>query len=170
MTATTNSHSQKRHFLSLPLLAALSVAGSGLLTLSSAAVQKDAADGQEGESKMGMTCPMMAGMKDLKLHADSPPLLAARTDALNLTKEQLQTLDAIGQEARSQAREVLTEQQREQLGDASKALSMMEIAKMRMKDKPSGDSSNNMCPMCTKMMKQKMQDKSESSDSEDRSN
>ena len=170
MTGTPHSPERKRHFLSLALLATLLVAGSGLLTFSVAAAQKDAADSQEGESKMGMMCPMMAGMKDLKLHADSPPLLAARAETLKLTEDQQQELDAIAQEARSQAQEVLTEQQREQLGDASKALSMMEIAKLRMKEKKSSDSSENMCPMCMKMMKEKMQDKSGSSNSDDRSN
>ena len=107
---------------------------------------------------MSMSCPMKAGLEGIKLHADAPPLLMARVEELNLTESQQTQLAAIGMEAREKAQRILTNQQREQIGDSTEPMSMMEVAMMRVK-KMDEDSSKKMCPMCMKMMKEKMDGK-----------
>ncbi|WP_442510377.1 hypothetical protein SH528x_001994 [Novipirellula sp. SH528] len=109
-------------------------------------------------SEMSMSCPMMTGLKGIKLHADAPPLLMARIEELNLTESQQTQLAAIGMEAREKAQQILTNEQREQIGDSTEPMSMMEVAMMRVKIMDE-DSSKKMCPMCMKMMKEKMDGK-----------
>ncbi len=97
-------------------------------------------------------CPMMAGMKGIKLTADSPPLLMARADELKLTDEQKQKLKSIAEEAQRKSTKVLTAQQQSMLGESpGKAMSMMEVAMMRSKGMKD-DKSDGMCPMCQKKM------------------
>ncbi len=138
----------------------------GLLAFSLQApveAQDDSPADSHNDKKMSMECPMMSGLEGIKLTADSPPLLMAGADELNLTGEQQQKLKAIAQEAQRKATEVLTEDQRSMLGELSgKAMSMMEIAMMRSTKMGDGDS-DMMCPMCKKkmdgMMKGKMMKK-----------
>ena len=101
-------------------------------------------------------CPMMAGMKGIKLTADSPPLLMARADELQLTDVQKQELKSIAEEAQRKATKVLTKQQQSMLGESpGKVMSMMEVAMMRFKDM-NDDKSDGMCPMCKKKMDEMM--------------
>lgn len=120
------------------------------------------------DKKISMECPMMTGLEGIKLTTDSPPLLMARADELQLTDEQKQKLKAIAQQAQRQAAEVLTPEQRSMLGESDgKAMSMMEIAMMRSQKMHEGGS-DMMCPMCKKKMKEKMmQEKMEPSRSSD---
>ncbi len=105
---------------------------------------------KEAESKP--MCPMMAGLKGIKLTADSPPLLMARADELKLTEEQKQELKSIAEEAQRKAAKLLTADQKSMIGKSpDKAMSMMEIAMMRSKGMK-GDKSGDMCPMCMKKM------------------
>lgn len=98
-------------------------------------------------------CPMMAGMKGIKLTAASPPLLLARADELKLTDDQKQELKSIAEEARRKATMALTTQQRSMLGESpDKAMSMMDVVMMRSKQMKD-DKSDGMCPMCKKKMK-----------------
>ncbi|QEG41248.1 hypothetical protein [Roseimaritima ulvae] len=106
--------------------------------------------GNETESKP--MCPMMAGLKGIKLTADSPPLLMAQADELKLTEEQKQELKSIAEEAQRKAADVLTADQKSMIGKSpDRAMSMMEIAMMRSKG-VKGDKSGDMCPMCMKKM------------------
>lgn len=104
-------------------------------------------------------CPMMAGLKAIKLTAGSPPLLIARADELKLTKQQKQELKSIAEEAQRKAAKVLTAEQKSMLGESpEKAMTMMEIVMMRTKnlrDVKSG----GMCPMCMKKMEGMMKGK-----------
>lgn len=105
-----------------------------------------------------MMCPMMAGLRGVELHADSPALLAARADELNLTDEQKQQLRDIAKRAREQAREVLDAEQKQQLAEAPEGpLSPMQIARMRMKSGTGDQEKGQMCPMCMRMMRERMQ-------------
>ncbi|WP_430453368.1 hypothetical protein [Rhodopirellula europaea] len=105
---------------------------------------------KEAESKP--MCPMMAGLKGIKLTADSPPLLMARADELKLTEEQKQELKSIAEEAQRKAAKLLTADQKSMIDKSpDKAMSMMEIAMMRSKGMK-GDKSGDMCPMCMKKM------------------
>lgn len=126
-----------------------------LLTVSPhslALAQDDAKTNERSDKKMPMECPMMTGLKGIKLTADSPPLLMARAEELKLTDEQLQKLKAIAQNAQRQATDVLTTDQRSMLGDSSgKAMTMMEIAMMRSQKVGDGES-DMMCPMCKQKM------------------
>lgn len=109
-------------------------------------------------------CPMMAGMKGIKLTADSPPLLMARADELKLTDEQKQELKSIAEEAQRKSTKVLTAQQQSMLGESpGKAMSMMEVAMMRFKD-VNDDKSDGMCPMCKKKMDEMMKVKKRNGD------
>lgn len=117
----------------------------------------------EGQSKAaekeeaGMSCPMMAAMKGIKLRPHSPQLLIAKADELNLTDAQQRELSEIAKSASDRARDVLTAEQREELGQpAEQPMSVMEIAKTRMKDKMIGEGRQQMCPMCMKMMQKTM--------------
>lgn len=102
-------------------------------------------------------CPMMAGLKGVELHADSPALLTARADELNLTDEQARELRQIAERAREQAREVLNEEQREELAEAPEGpLSPMQIARMRIKARTGDQEQGQMCPMCLRMMRERM--------------
>lgn len=149
-------------------------AGVGLVLLALLAVSRPSpaqaqvdskASSQDG--KMSMECPMMTGLKGIKLTADSPPLLMARAEELKLTDEQQQKLKAIAQEAQRQATEVLTADQRSMIGESSgKPMSMMEIAMMRSKKMDDGES-GKMCPMCKQKMEgmmKKMQESNRSAD------
>ena len=96
-----------------------------------------------------MMCPMMAGLAAVCMYADSPAALLGRADDLGLTADQQKKLKEIEESARQQARKVLTDKQREQVGKTSDApLSMMELARMGMK----GKAMEGCCPMCMKMM------------------
>lgn len=106
-------------------------------------------------AKPKMQCPMMAGMKGMKVFADGPAVLLSRAGELRLTNKQKQQLADIREKARQRARNVLTAEQQKMLkGTPRGPLSMMDLAMMRMKTmkKPHG----MMCPMCMKMMKMKL--------------
>ena len=121
------------------------------------------------DAKMGMMmCPMMGAMKGISLHADSPALLLGRQDALKLSDEQVKKLKEIAESARRDARQVLTEDQREQLAEAPKGpLSMMEVCQLRMQEMKGKDQeSGAMCPMCMKMMKERMAAKKKATERE----
>lgn len=119
---------------------------------SSALAQDKSKPSGQDDKKMSMECPMITGLEGIKLTADSPPLLLANADELQLTEEQQQKLKMIALEAQRKAAEVLTADQRSRLGESSgKAISMMEIAMMRAK-KSGGDASEMMCPMCKEKM------------------
>ncbi|QDT02959.1 hypothetical protein K227x_13380 [Rubripirellula lacrimiformis] len=122
------------------------------------AQENSKASGENGK-KMSMECPMITGLKGIKLTADSPPLLMARAEELNLTDEQQQQLKAIAQQAQRQATEVLTADQRSMLGETpGKAMPMMEIAMMRSMKMGEAES-DMMCPMCKKKMEGMMKGK-----------
>jgi hypothetical protein len=105
--------------------------------------------GAKGEAGHMMMCPMMAGLAAVRLHADSPAALLGRADDLGLTTDQQKKLKEIEEAARRQARQVLTDKQREQVGKPTDApLSVMELARMGMK----GKAMDGCCPMCMKMM------------------
>lgn len=116
--------------------------------------------GRSGEKEGGeqmMQCPMMAGLKDLKLFADGPAALLARADELGLEAEQKRRLEEIERASRRQAAEVLDESQRGKLKDApDERVSMMQLGRTLGKNgKMKGE--GMMCPMCMKMMRQRMQ-------------
>ena len=142
---------------------ALGAAGVALASLVAFSVQSMTFAQTTGESNKEMSsksmCPMMTGLKGIKLTADSPPLLMARADELKLTEQQKRELKSIAEEAQRKATQVLTSEQKSSLGDAPhKPMSMMEIAMMRssnMHDEKSGE----MCPMCKKKMDEMMKGK-----------
>lgn len=106
----------------------------------------------------GMMCPMMAGLSKLRMFPDSPAALLNRADDLGLDAKQKKQLEEIEESARQQARKVLTDKQREELGKAPLApLSMMEMARMGMK----GKKMEGCCPMCAEMMKKAQLGKAE---------
>lgn len=113
---------------------------------------------------MMMTCPMMACLGNIKLHADCPAMLLAKTEDLKLTDAQKQQLHDIEESARKQARAVLTADQRGKLKDAPEGLmSMMQVCMMQHrammmggKGKMMGGKQGQMCPNCMKMMNQRM--------------
>ena len=112
------------------------------------------------DAEPAMRCPMMAGVGDLRLHADSPAMLLARAKELGLTDKQVEELKKVQESARKRAREVLTNKQRgETKGDPPGPLSVPELSRMqaaRAKDK---DGKEMMCPMCMKMMQKMKQGK-----------
>lgn len=125
-------------------------------------LERDEANSSEAQRKEGMQCPMMAAMKKVKLFADSPPVLLGQVEKLDLTQQQQRQLQEIGDSARKQALTVLTAEQREQVEKApSGPLSMMQLAKLQKKEGASGKD-EGMCPMCMKMMREKMKDKTAS--------
>ena len=143
---------------------ALAVTGVALASLVAFSIQSmtfaQTTGESDNETSSKSMCPMMTGLTGIKLTADSPPLLMARADELNLTEQQKQQLKRIAEEAQSKATKVLTSEQRSILGDSpDKPMSMMEIAMMRSQ-KMHGETSGEMCPMCKKnmdeMMKRKM--------------
>lgn len=110
---------------------------------------------ERAPSDMKMECPMMAGLKGIDLFADSPAVLQADAKNLKLTEQQLEQLSEIEQSARQRARELLTDEQRQQLEESPDApLSLMELGMRRMKHMQDGDK-GQMCPMCMKMMRMK---------------
>lgn len=121
----------------------------------------DASAKESEEGKSMMQCPMMAGLKGLDLFADSPEVLRSRAEGLGLSEKQVEQLEEIEESARLKAREVLTEEQQDQLKETPEGrLSMMELSRMRaMKMKKDGD--GMMCPMCMKMMQKMKQQKGE---------
>ncbi|EMI17595.1 secreted protein [Rhodopirellula maiorica SM1] len=144
-------------------LIAYGAVGVALASIVAFSVQSITFAQTTGESHKAMSsksmCPMMTGLKGIKLTADSPPLLMARADELKLTEQQKRELKSIAEEAQRKATKVLTSDQQSRLGDAPhKPMSMMEIAMMRssnMDDEKSGE----MCPMCKKKMDEMMEGK-----------
>lgn len=124
------------------------------------------APGEEGQSaqeagksaKPMMQCPMMASMGGIKMSADSPMLLLSQAEELGLTKEQRKKLEEISNSAGEQARKLLTAEQQEKLKEFPKGpLTMMDLCKMRMmKMMAEKKQDGMMCPMCMKMMREKM--------------
>lgn len=128
--------------------------------LAEGAVPSGAQNQKKKKGKMAMKCPMMAGMKGVDLYADSPEVLLARAEHLELSKKQKARLEKIATAARRRARRVLTEEQRKEIKNAPHGpLSMMEITKLRMKDKGHEKEKGHMCPMCMKMMHKMMEKK-----------
>lgn len=114
-------------------------------------------DKQADSQPMQMQCPMMAGLKGINLFADSPAVLLAKAEELKLTDEQLEGLEQIQMSARQQARELLTRRQQEHLKDGPEGpLSLMQLSMQGMKG---GNKSEQMCPMCMKMMRKGEHDK-----------
>ena len=105
-----------------------------------------------------MQCPMMQAMKSIDLHANSPDVLIARAEQLNLSQEQREKLRAISENARRQAQGVLNEGQLQQL-EAGKSgpLTPMELVKLVTQEQRQATESGEktMCPMCEKMMERK---------------
>lgn len=109
------------------------------------------------EAKM-MQCPMMAGLKGIKLFPDGPEALLAESKRLALSDKQIKQLKKIEQSAREKARAVLSDKQREELGKEPKApVPLMELSRLRAMKMAKEDDAM-MCPMCLKMM-QKMKGK-----------
>ena len=149
--------------VALVILAGLCAVWSG------ARAQEDQpAAGEKAATKKGgpmmMACPMMACLGDIKLHADCPALLLAKTEDLKLSDAQKQQLHEIEESARKQARAVLTADQREKLKDAPEGLmSMMQVCMMQHrammmggKGMMMGGKKGQMCPNCMKMMRHGM--------------
>jgi hypothetical protein len=112
------------------------------------------------DAEPAMMCPMMAGVIDLRLHADSPAMLLARTNELGLTEKQVEELKKVQESARKRAREVLTEKQRgEMKGDPPGLLSVPELSRMQAAKAKDKDGKEMMCPMCLKMMQKTKQGK-----------
>ncbi|MAX40123.1 hypothetical protein [Gimesia sp.] len=146
----------RRILLLLVLLLGL-IAGGYVLEPVVYAQNPQQADDAAGKSKpkMEMSCPMMMGLKGVALYADSPTLLMARAEELELNEAQKKQLEEIARSARKQAREILTAEQRDALKKLPEGrMSMMQIAKMQMKERKSGEDSRMMCPMCRKMMQE----------------
>lgn len=125
-------------------------------------IEKKTESSQAEKKEGGMQCPMMAAMKDVALFADSPPVLLGQAEQLNLTQQQQEQLQEIGESARKQALAVLNAEQRGQVARApSGPLSMMQLAKLQKKEETGGEASEDkgMCPMCMKMMRKKMKGK-----------
>lgn len=152
-----------RTFKSRGVLAAIGAAAVVCIVAAGALAQRERDDRNDvqkkpdrpaaGKQGQMMMCPMMAGLGDVKLFAESPAVLRARAEELNLTAEQKKRLEAIERAARKQAREVLTAEQREELADApERPLSVMELSRMGMK-KRDGKEAGMMCPMCARMMR-----------------
>ena len=136
------------------LLVAVSMFSNQSATSAQDALQAELEN--DRKSAMMSNCPMMTGLKGIKLVAESPPLLLARKEELKLTEEQTKELDSIAEEAQGKAIAVLTDKQREILGDsAGKPMSMMEIAMMRAKASKS-KTTEGMCPMCQQKMDKMM--------------
>ncbi|MFH1301361.1 MAG: hypothetical protein ABIK07_09895 [Planctomycetota bacterium] len=146
------------------VILAMSLAIS-LQSLTFAQESSQAKTNSDKETESESMCPMMAGLKTIKLTASSPPLLIARADELKLTKKQKQKLKLIAEEAQRKATKLLTAEQESMLGESpDKTMTMMEVAMMRtknMRDAKSG----GMCPMCMKKMEGMM--KGKKNDSED---
>lgn len=122
----------------------------------------------QAQSKQGqmMDCPMMSGMKNLKLHADSPAVLLAMEEQLELTQEQRQRLEDLAGDVGTQARKILTAEQQQQLAKAPEGpLSMMQV--MMHLRKGQGADQGQMCPMCMQMMRERMQKMQEAKPAED---
>ena len=105
-----------------------------------------------------MQCPMMSAMKNLKLHADNPVVLLAMKEQLDLSEEQAKQLDALVSDVRERAKEILSDQQQQQIAQAPQGpLSMMQVM-MLLRQQP-GDQreQGQMCPMCIKMMRERME-------------
>ena len=103
----------------------------------------------KGKTEPMMKCPMMAGLSDLRLFADSPAALLARAEELGLDVKQKRQLEEIEEAARLQARKLLSDKQWEQVRQAPPGrLPMMQMASMGMK----GKKMDGCCPMCLKMM------------------
>ena len=134
-------------------LAAVAVFRSGAGAQDEPRAEQRVGGQQRDQADMMMNCPMMAGLKGINLFADSPTFLLAQAKDLKLSEQQVEQLEQIQQTARRQARELLTDQQREQLPATAKPLSMMEICMTRMPK--TGQPPEQMCPMCMKMMQAK---------------
>jgi hypothetical protein len=139
------------------LVLGLALSAAALFGLHATGAQKEEkAPPREGAGPM-MQCPMMAGLHDLHLYADSPSVLLLKGAKLKLTEKQKAQLEKIDAAARRRARRVLNDEQREQLKEAPKGpLSMMQLSRAGMKKGMAGK--GMMCPMCMKMM-QKMREK-----------
>lgn len=139
------------------------VAGIAALALIGVAWQATAQQprgGKEAQPEQGqmMQCPMMSAIKSLELQADSPAVLLAMADKLELTQEQKQRLKNLVADTRAQARKILTDNQQQQLAEAPEgSLSMMQLA-MLVRDGRKAEQ-GQMCPMCMKMMRERMQAK-----------
>ena len=97
----------------------------------------------------------------MKMFGDSPAVLLSQADELGLSDEQKKQLQEIEQSASQKARKVLTVDQQGKLkGLPDGPLSMMDLCSMRMK-KMMGQKQKKgmMCPMCMKMMQERMHSK-----------
>lgn len=114
---------------------------------------------ESAKPKMQCQCPMMASMKGIKTFADSPAVLLSQGEELGLSEGQKKRLQEIQEQARQDARDVLSIKQQETLKESPKGpLSMMDLGMMRMK-KGMGQKEQKgmMCSMCMKMMQKKAQ-------------
>jgi hypothetical protein len=114
---------------------------------------------ESAKPKMQSQCPMMASMKGMKTFADSPAVLLSQAEELGLSEGQKKRLQEIQEQARQDARDVLTIKQQETLKESPKGpLSMMDLGMMRMKKMMrQKEQKGMMCPMCMKMMQKKAQ-------------
>ena len=140
-------------------------AAVGLITTAAFSYRAGAQNAEEAgatgeqQGKMMMQCPMMEALKSVQLHSDSPVVLLGQSKSLNLNAQQQEQLEEIAAAARQRARDVLTQNQREKLEAAPEGpLSPMQLAKLQKKGE-AGESKGEMCPMCMKMMRERMQSK-----------
>lgn len=126
-----------------------------------AVAQNTAEEGAQADQQGGMMmqCPMMDALKSVQLHADTPAVLLGQGESLELTAQQQEELEEIAAAARQRARSVLNDQQRQRLDEAPAGpLSPMQLAKMQ-RNTEAGEGKGKMCPMCMKMMQQRMKDR-----------
>lgn len=115
--------------------------------------QAESTANADGEQKMPMKCPMMTALKGLEFHADNPALLVSSAGQMKLTDGQLSRLQKLIEDSRAAAREVLTDDQRQQLDEAPEGpMSIMQLSMHRMKHHQTDGTDGQMCPMCREMM------------------
>lgn len=142
----------------LAMLGIIAVAGFGFRASAQDEAEGVAQEEQQNGKPMMMQCPMMDALKSVQLHADAPPVLLAQEEQLQLTAQQKEQLRELAEAARNQAREVLTDEQREKLEKAPAGpLSPMQLTQV-LKKPQAGQADDAeekpMCPMCMKMMRQ----------------
>lgn len=144
---------QRKRFVAFAAVGLIATAACGFRAVAQNAENGDQQGGQQ--KKRMMQCPIMAALKSIQLHADSPAVLLGQSKSLELTAQQQEQLGEIAATARQRARDVLTDAQRQQLGKAPEgALSPMQLVKLQTKGE-AGKGKGEMCPMCMKMMQQK---------------
>lgn len=148
---------KSKSFAAFAAIGLIATAAFGYRAVAHSAEQGNAKTDQQGE--MMMQCPMMAALKSVQLHADSPAVLLGQSESMELSSQQQEQLEEIAAAARQQARDILTDAQRQQLDEVPAGpLSPMQLAKLQS-DGEAGEGKGEMCPMCMKMMQRMKQQK-----------